>query len=150
MDDNLKEILLKSGWREGRKILTFDYQCYARMNGYFWNKVIRDFLREFGDLEIPFEMHGGQDFLHFDAFKAIRKIDKRVVLEDYSKAANTKNLCVIGQVYTNYLTLIMSETGEVFGGYDEYFCLLGKTGIEAIENICLNKPSLKEWDLDFS
>lgn len=150
MDDNLKEILLKSGWKEKRKIFTLDYQLYARMSGYYWNKVIRDFLREFGDLEILFERNCGQDLLHFDVHKAIRGIDPRVVLEEYNKAANTKNLCVIGQAYTTHLTLLMSETGEVFGGYDESFCLLGNTGIEAIENICFNKPSLKEWDLDFS
>ena len=150
MNNELKEILLKSGWREKRKIFTLYYQLYARMDGYYWNKTIRDFLKEFGGLKILFERRSEQGLLHFDAPEAIRGIDSNVVLENYSKAANTKKICVIGEVYANHLTLLMSEKGEVFGGYDEFFCLLGKTGIEAIENICLNKPLLKEWDLDFS
>lgn len=48
-------------------------------------------------------------------------------------------LCPIGEAARGYLTLMMDDTGKVYGSYDDFFALVGNSGADAIEALCSGK-----------
>jgi hypothetical protein len=133
----VRKKLVESLWYEGRKIDTGAFKFVSLRNGYFWTENVRHFLEEFGNLKIAINRESiGTDFFHFDVVKAMNDFDPRWIKENYSRRLNGTQLCVIGQAFSNHLTLMMSEDGKVYGGFDDFLTLLGGDGRQAIENIC--------------
>jgi len=129
--------LVESSWHEGRKIDTSLFKLVNLKDGYTWTEKVREFLEEFGNLRIDIHREGtGPDFFHFDAVKAANDVDPSWIKKNYSERLNGDQLCVIGQAFSNHLTLMMAEDGKVYGGYDDFLTFLGDTGYQAIENIC--------------
>ena len=136
MNKNLKTLLIKSGWKENRRKCTVFYMFFLKKEGYFFNKVIQDFLSKFGGLTIYFEKNGMLDSLHFNVYKAVNNIDSRWVKDAYSKILKNNKLCVIGEANHEHMTLIMSDEGKVYGGFGDCLYFLGENGVDAINSIC--------------
>lgn len=140
--ESVRIMLLESGWSPGRKIDIAKYRDLTLTEGYKWFDSAQNFLSEFGDLKIIFfRENGDKDSLHFEAMKAMADIDPTWLKEDYFFRVGNKDLCVIGQAFSNHMTLMMDVSGCVYGGFDDSLYFIGNNGSEAIETICLNgKP----------
>jgi hypothetical protein len=138
------KILIESNWREGRRIDTSSFKELLEKEGYDWFSCVENFLGEFGNLKLVFlSSNGKNDSLHFDIMKTAHDSDIQWITEDYSKRIGSRKFCIIGQAFSDHMTLFMDDQGRVYGGFDDHLCFIGNNGIEAIEHICLNHK-LKE------
>lgn len=125
--------LREAGWTEGYKYdVQFAIQALAG-DGFTVHTVVIDFLSNFGELEINVVYQKNKSF-HFSATSAADMIFAERVEYLYEKRLG-KKLCVIG-AFSGYMTLMMDEEGQVYGGYEEEFFFVGKSGREAIEILC--------------
>ncbi|PJJ52908.1 SUKH-3 domain-containing protein [Hymenobacter chitinivorans] len=143
-----QSLLIKAGWQPGRHIITLRYRLALSLEGYPWLPVVEKFLSEFGGLRITFPRYDGTDTFHFDAADAAAGIDVYWVQKNYAQRLGTDKLCVIGEAYGSHLLLFMSDTGKVYGGYDDILCFIASSGEEAIEAICQCKPTQDIPDLE--
>jgi hypothetical protein len=141
-----KSYLERAGWSNTRTIDTTIYERAIVDAGLPLHPIVVAFLREFGELRVEFPVlvsadpkwntnRGGKDWFVIDPIKAIEGISPEWV-EYYNECAGER-LCPIGQARHDHATLLMAEDGSVYGSYDEEFWEEGKTGIEALENICV-------------
>jgi hypothetical protein len=137
--ENVKKYLINAGWYKGRNIDTTNVIKFMTQEGYKVSGKVESFLKEFEGLRISYlDKNGLPDILHFDCIKAIKDTFLDNVIY-YSERLNNINLCVIGQGFDTYMTIMMDDDGAVFGGYDDYLYKFGNNEEEAIENICLWK-----------
>ncbi|SEO76907.1 SUKH-3 immunity protein [Mucilaginibacter gossypiicola] len=137
----IASLLSQAGWYQGREIDITDFKQELTVNGFTIPIAVEKFLTEFGRLNIIFLRAHGTDTVHFDAKEAVRGVDPLWAQKDYKTRLANKNLCIIGEAYSNHLTLMMDEDGAVYGGYDDFLCFIANSGREAIEAICLRLNS---------
>jgi hypothetical protein len=131
--------LIASGWFKGRKANIHEYLLIIESEGYEISTAVKSFLYEFGGLNIELELiNGEQDYMHFDPIKAVSSFYSDWISDNYSKRIKNNTLSVIGQAFTNHLTLMMNSNGEVYGGYDENLYFIAASGPEAIQTILSN------------
>jgi hypothetical protein len=135
----IKKLLLDAGWDKKRQIDTAPFKQILEAEGYIPFPVIEDLLKEFGGLRIIFPRHDSDDSLHFNAEKASNDVSPYWAQENYAYRLNNKSLCIIGQAYSDHLTLMMDAEGKVYGGYDDSLFFIASNGREAICNICSNQ-----------
>lgn len=51
------------------------------------------------------------------------------------KARVHEKLIVIGMAYNRYMTLMLSESGRMLGGYDDFLCLIGTDVQDGMSNL---------------
>ncbi|MBS1567460.1 MAG: SUKH-3 domain-containing protein [Bacteroidetes bacterium] len=130
-------LLKKAGWFEDRKVNRDEISETLRNEGYPVLERVVDFLAEFWGIVIYFENKRNgikKDDISFDFEKATHLEVPERINEDYSKRIG-KELCLVGSAYRDYMVLIMSDDGCVYGGYDDFLCKIADTGPEAIEAI---------------
>ena len=130
------KLLRKAGWYEGRSVDTSAWERLLRKEGFTVHPVVTAFLQEFGGLEFknPKKAPQASADWHFCVERAVERIYPERVVKYYNRRAGHQ-LCLIGDASNGYLILMMDETGQVYGGYDEEFFYLGKSGPEAIETL---------------
>lgn len=140
----IENTLCLSGWFKGRNVdISNDKRCLAK-DKYQLTSIVECFLHEYSGLTIKFTTPSNDlDFFHFNVCKAVQDLDSRWVYEDYIKRISTLKICPIGQAYSNHLTLFMDELGYLYGGYDDYFCLISNNENEVIEAL-INKKMITE------
>lgn len=136
------EAVMKSGWTVDRKISIDHYEKALKDELYILNEHIAEFLSQFGALEVTIPAYRDpkkSDCFHLDPLRAINHIYRERV-ETYEEHVK-ESLVVIGEAYSEHLTLMMSESGKVYGAYDDYLTLLGCNGFEALESLCCGKET---------
>jgi SUKH-3 immunity protein len=131
------KLLQHAGWFDGRCIDISRSEELLRKEGYQVSPAIRAFLQEFGELRFVNDKAkppAAQEW-HFCVKEAVSRAIPAKVLEYYSPRAGSQ-LCVIGDAFNEYILLMMDESGQVYGGYDEEFFFIGKSGKEAIQRLC--------------
>ena len=138
-------LLKKSGWSEQRKINRNKTIKMLESEGYQpFDKVV-DFLSQFEGITILFhnEKNGlKNDDISFDYYRATQIEVPERILNTYVPRIK-KSLCLIGSAYREHFVLMMSEDGNVYGGYDHYLCKISNSGIGAIEAIILDKDFIE-------
>jgi hypothetical protein len=140
--DHISDIMLQSGWFNGRTIEVNSLKNELIANGYDWFEAVEMFLSEFGNLEIKFIEAGESEVFHFNVLKSIHDIASDWVNIDYKNKIKRK-ICVIGQSHRGYLTLCMASNGYVYAGFDDLLYFVAESGIKAIENL-INKVDMAE------
>ncbi|HTM99774.1 MAG TPA: SUKH-3 domain-containing protein [Pedobacter sp.] len=116
-----------------------------KIEGYpIFNSVI-EFLTDFGGLHVYFKNQQNgivNDDINFDLNHAFNLEVPERVFKDYIPRVK-KELCIIGTAYRDHFILLMSNDGNVYGGYDDYLCKISNTGIGAIEAIILNQSFIE-------
>jgi hypothetical protein len=141
--NKVQEYLKISGWTPARQIHIKNIK-YVLSENYNVSEKIIQFLTSFYLLDIKFlsPLSEQMDRIHFDVDKVIKDFDYLWVQEDYKFRTNS-NLCPIGQVFSDHMTLLMDEYGKVYGGYDDLLIYIAETGEEAIEAICTKKKFIE-------
>ena len=133
-------ILTLADWTPTRSVEISKYQQGLLEEGYIVSKPVQTFLRSFGGIKVSYSPNDPallQEELHFDPLIAAHNISSEWVFY-YAGKLGTQ-LCVIGEAKRGYLTLVMGDTGQVYAFYDDFLYFVGKSGIEAINNLCEGK-----------
>lgn len=147
----MSECLNRSGWYPNRTIDATTFVVSLNSAGFVVHKAAEDFLTEYGGLRIKYphaKVTDMEDEMHFDPLIVITHITAAAVNE-YAKVLDRK-LCPIGEAARGYLTLMMDETGKVYGSYDEFFASIGSSGADAIDGLCSGReleviPMGNDW-----
>jgi hypothetical protein len=135
-DPELVEVLKGSAWYPGRTIRTDEVEAAWAERGITASEVVRDFVAEFNGVEFRYARHplaGGTDLCVLDAIKATRSVH-REWLAAYEVRAQ-EPLWPIGIAASGHVVLMMSPTGRVIGGYDDFLAVYGENGRQALRNI---------------
>ena len=164
--------LRKYGWSEERNVDISEYVNLLEKNGYVVFDCVKEFLRNFGGLYLMPSTNWSEvykkenkDGAGYDLRACYVHFDVLVVPEAHSDSSCNKRyearigekLVPIGQTEKGYISLMMSETGRVFGVYEAYMGLYGNNYVEALETIYWDRgpkeiPGIKEiedaiqWD----
>nr|WP_294950208.1 SUKH-3 domain-containing protein [uncultured Mucilaginibacter sp.] len=134
---NTKQSLINAGWYPERYVNIDFYKERLLEDNYKIFQKVEQFLHQYGGVSIKFQLlNGAADVLHFNAAKATGDVDPLWAQDDYYNRLGGKELCVIGQAYTDHMTVMMDEGGNVYGGFDDYLGFVARSGEEAIEAIC--------------
>lgn len=122
--------LSRMGWFPDRKINTEEIVKTLKLDGYSVSTVVEKFISSFGLLEgeIPaYAVENEFDLIHFSPTIAMENIYRERVkaYEDKIK----ESLVVVGEAYSGHMVIMVSDKGSIYGGFDDFLCLIG-TGIE--------------------
>lgn len=128
--------LQKNGWFQKRFVNTGRYQKIWADEGYEVFPCALKFCSSFGEMKIRHLAYNGieDEVSNFDPFKASQELDSLWVKNKYRSLAKD-NLIPIGQGGSGHLTYFISESGKFFGGFDDYFCVMGNSLNDAFKNI---------------
>lgn len=144
LSQSTKKILENAGWNSLRHIDIQPYQEALSLDGYEISDKAKTFFAEFGGLELvhpAYRVSNEIDHTHFDPLRAISGICHERV-ETYEERIGEK-LVVIGEGYNEQLVLLISESGRIFGAYDDFLTCLGNNTFEALDAICQRKETPK-------
>jgi len=122
LSEAAEKSLRDAGWTPNRSIDISLYETYFLNNNYVLNDTIRFYLKNFGELILDIPSFGCdtiRDTAHFNAIEAEQSISRHnvTILERYAK----ESLVPVGEVYGNYITIMMSLSGKVYGAYSEFW-----------------------------
>ena len=141
-----KNILEEYGWTPDRTIDITKYVQFLESKGYIVFDIVRKFLIQFGELRLqhPHYVEPTPEqytkyklkpykILHFNSIDAARGIFIENI-KCYEERIGEK-LTPIGEAHDGYLVLMISESGKMYGAFDDYLTLLGNSYEEGIEAI---------------
>lgn len=130
------DLLRKMGWTEHRAVDPAPFLACLLADGYEPFPKIKPFLQRFGGLsgDMPaYRVAGAFDRIDFHPAHAISCTCREQVTA-YEARVHEK-LLPVGMAYNRYMTLLLSQTGRLFGGYDDFLCLIGNDVQEAMSNL---------------
>lgn len=138
VNNNVTELLLKSGWFIDRNINIAEMEKYLNENGYVLYEPVKEFLKEFGLLKITFENPKNKKYL------STIEVDPKI-LGIYNSIFNSiissygihcrKKMVPVARLSQHSMTICISEDGKFYGGYDEWLLELGDDFYELLENL---------------
>jgi hypothetical protein len=143
-DAYVYKLLKKAGWHEGRELSYERISEMVKNEGYPQLPNVIRFLQGFMDIKIIFKNKRNgikNDDINFSFEEATDLEVPERVNEEYSQRVG-KELCLIGSVFRRHMVLMMSDDMCVYGGYDNYLCKIGDSGIDAIKAIVYNQDSV--------
>jgi hypothetical protein len=129
----LIEILGGAGWFDGRHVSVEAALSAWRADGHTPSYAAIDFVAEFNGLSFAYPRSaavGGMDNCSLDAIAATGAIFSSVVREYEGRTGET--LCPVGQAASGHITLLVGNSGRVYGGYDRFLAAYGENGRTAI------------------
>jgi hypothetical protein len=132
----------KYGWHPQRKIDTTKIVGSLSDEGYQLNRFALETIEQFGNLEFEhpsLKVRDREKRMHFNPLRACDRIYREKV-EEYELRIG-ESLVVVGEAYDGHLTLMVSDSGKVYGGYDNFLTLLGSSVEDALETIFYSKES---------
>jgi hypothetical protein len=138
LDQQTLNALQEGGWSPSRRINLSEFELLAKECGFLISDPIREFLGSFGNLHVMCRTVNKDNYFHFYPRRATEDIDLTWVHKTYSERLEGAKLFVVGQAYSNHMTLMMDQTGKVYGGFDDDLFMVGENGIAAVNNLCAN------------
>ncbi|EOY2822107.1 SUKH-3 domain-containing protein [Listeria monocytogenes] len=135
-DERVTKILRQNGWYPDRSININNYRRILEERNYYLNQGAERFLSNIGGLIITHEAYSDindKDVSVFDPSKPTAWLDSMWVKECYEDIIKEK-LCPVGVGFSEHMVFFVSESGGFYGGYDDYFCLIG----DSLESGLLN------------
>ena len=139
---DISEKIEKYGWSPERKIDTTEIIKALKEEGYHISEYALKVIEQFGNLELEqpaFRVKNETEKIHLNPLRASTRIYRDRVSE-YEERTD-ESLVVIGEAYNGHLTLMVSSSGKVYGGYDNYLNRLGNSFEEALESIYYSKEA---------
>ncbi len=137
--ERARRALLAAGWSPGRDVLLPGRVAESlAADGHALHEPAERFLREFMGLRLVYahaRVPDAEDDCFIDALTAAADVDPAWA-RSYEERTGESRFVPVGEASRGYLTLYMSETGRVYGGYDQFLCRLGDTGAAALEALC--------------
>ncbi len=142
--ENTKIILNAGGWSEGRKFPIAEIQRKFQEKNLALHSAALNFLENFADLKFRYNSKkyddGVNDF-HFILDRTLGVAAPEDIM-DFSDCIGVK-LCPIGEMNRRNSIVTMAEDGRIFTFYSPFITLHALNYFDAINNICLEKSSIK-------
>ncbi|MDR2492186.1 MAG: SUKH-3 domain-containing protein [Coriobacteriales bacterium] len=140
-----QKFLTDAGWDESRRVDIAAYVDRLEEEGYAVNPFAEEFLSRFGGLELLQPLYNREnkfEKLYFDPLRACDEIYREKV-ETY-EGRTGESLVVVGMAYNEYYVLMVSDTGKMYGAYDNFLALVGNTYEEALDTmfLCREMPEV--------
>lgn len=137
-------VLKNGGWFPGRNIDQSQIEQKIKNNGYYAFKAVLDFLSEFEGLSFKFlnRKNNRPDDFNFKLDRVLEIEVPEKLVEDYMPRTNEK-LCVIGTCCREHFVLMLSDTGKMYGAYDDYLVLFGESTASALNAIVCGHELVK-------
>ena len=134
--------LVNAGWVSCRKLDIRNFEQALLEDAYEVWPLLKDFLSEFGGLvlvqpslvEPTVEEQKKYPKLSREMKLHFVPADADSVKDSYEARAGER-LTPFGAAYNDHLTLMMTPTGKIYGGYDNFLCFMGNSYVEMLENI---------------
>ncbi|MDX7987860.1 hypothetical protein FE392_11040 [Xenorhabdus sp. 12] len=135
-NDVIKERLLRSGWYPNRSINIDKYLYVLEEQGYYVHNNAMNFFHNLGEIKIEHEAYADPTDIDVSDFTPTKPADclDPLWVEHYESIIGNK-LCPIGLGFSEHMTFFLSESGSFYGGYDDYFCLIGNDVESALQNL---------------
>ena len=130
LSQEVKQFLKKFGWSDERKIDIKKQKTFLENEGYEVFESAQRFLSSFAD--IRFEIPLDHDKVHFDPIKAASNIFIENI-KFYEERTGEKMIPVGENSY--HYTLLLSISGKMYAGFDDFLFLLGDDYESAIETL---------------
>lgn len=149
----VKNALVEAGWTPNRKIDITQYEKVLIREGYDVPKVLKDFLTQFGGLQlktphfteitpellkkypmlkphkIPYQI------LHFDVIEAMGLPSKSPMKkEEIFESRVGEEMIIFGEIWDGRYRLEITPTGKIYGRDGHSILLLGNDYVEMFEN----------------
>ena len=127
--------LTTMGWSESRRVDSTQAISALEDDGYRLFPAAHEFLASLSGLEgdMPSFRSGGTERIHFKPDSAILNIYRERV-ETYEQRVG-ESLVVIGEANNGHMVLLLSETGRMFGGNDDFLCELGSSMADGLRSL---------------
>lgn len=142
-----KKYLHQIGWFDGRRVDTTISQKIITANGFLLNEYAINFINEFDGLSLSSQREKNSNYLDFISFDI-----KSVINHFFPDWANNlykpilnESLCLVGMANGGYLALYISDTGKLYGGFDDFLELLGLDYYSGLNNL-FEKNNIKIID----
>ena len=133
---SLTEFLAGLGWTPARRVGTELATAAWTYRGFSYSDSALDFVAQFNGLSFEYPRHslvGGTDKCVLDAVRAAGAISASRV-QEYEHRAQ-QELTPVGLSGSNHVLLMISVSGEMLGGYDDFLAIYGDDGKRALWNI---------------
>jgi len=140
LEEKVVCLLKNSGWQDNRKINIDKYKAAWKSEMYILSPAAAKFTECFGGIKVvhgAYVTEGGSDESIFDPGIALNTIFHERVHDDYEQRTGT-SLCPIGVGFSEHLVYLIDSSEGFYGGFDDYFCFIGKNVGEALSNIFFN------------
>jgi hypothetical protein len=135
-DNETLKVLTNGGWFPGRNVGKQNVELELKKEGFLVFDEVLNFLSEFEGLSFKFfnKRNKMMDDFNFNLHRVLEIEFPEKIIERYMPRTGEK-LSVIGTCYREYFILFLSDSGKMYGAYDDYLVLMGNDGYEAINNI---------------
>jgi hypothetical protein len=106
-------------------------------DGYVVSPAVEKFLASFGGLSLSYPHYRDPtlaDRCHLDAALAAENVFAEQV--SYWSSRVGSELCPVGEAFSDHMTMVMTDDGAVYAGFDETLVRLGNSGTEALNTLC--------------
>ncbi|MGC4897534.1 SUKH-3 domain-containing protein [Micromonospora sp. DT31] len=134
--ESLTEFLAGLGWMPARRVGTELATAAWTYGGFGFSDSALAFVAQFDGLSFEYPRHslvGGTDECVLDAVRAAGAINASR-LHEYEHRAQ-QQLTPVGLAGSNHVVLMLSISGEMLGGYDDFLAIYGESGKQALWNI---------------
>jgi hypothetical protein len=130
-----KKELIAAGWLENKSRDVEPFKNTYKKERYTILPAALRFLEQFGGLEGEHRANHGEkkSRFTFDACQAAEDIPKERV--DVYALRFGQALIPVGEIDSGHVTLLISDSGSLLGGFDNYLWLLGNTVEEGLNTI---------------
>jgi hypothetical protein len=123
-----------SGWIAGQGRDVSQTLDVLEKEGCVMNKHAIEFLEQFEGVKGKHPVCKAiQTIMHFNAVAAAEV--GMYWVEIYEKWVG-ESLVVVGGAYSGHVTLMISQSGRMFGGYDSEFWLVGDSYVDGLNKLC--------------
>jgi hypothetical protein len=119
MELSVENLLKKSGWFHGRTIDVKEIRDMYDREGYIYNQLQIEFMKEFAYIEINYQHPVWKQEVEFiiNPIVAQESMDMDMVKE-YEEFFGCQFL-IIGEIERENMTVFMDQSGELYGAFDD-------------------------------
>ena len=130
-----RQLLQRAGWSPERRVQIDDAIRDLHAYGYRVHEKAQAFLTSFSDIVLDYRIATRYGNLrcvtHFSIARSLIHVDE---LASFHQPIG-ESFCIIGETDNQHITLVMGESGKVYGCNEDLLHSFGRNGTEAIEHI---------------